>query len=213
MNAVIIGIAGGTASGKTTIANRVNANIQEKNSVVLIKIDDYYKEHDDLPFTERTKINYDHPNAYDIKLLSQHLKDLKAGKRIEKPIYDFVKHNRIKTRKEIIEPANVIIIEGILTLAIKEIRELCDIKLYVDTPDDIRFIRRLKRDIEARGRSLDSVIAQYLTTVRPMHETFVEPSKVFADLIIPEGGNNRIAIEFIVTRIMDFMHNGKREYK
>ena len=168
-------------------------------------MDDYYKEHDDLTFEEREKINYDHPDAYDINLLQEHLKLLKDGKGIKKPIYDFVLHNRSKDKIETIMPCNVVILEGILILGIPEIEKMCDIKLYVDTPDDIRFIRRLERDTLLRGRSVDSVINQYLNTVRPMHISFVEKSKMNADLIIPEGGNNEIAIDFIVTKICDIL--------
>lgn len=206
MKTVIIGIAGGTASGKTTIAKKVYEESSKYGTVSMIKIDDYYKVLDHLTMEERTKVNYDHPEAYDIPLLSEHLNLLKKGKSIKKPIYDFVIHNRSKDKIEIIEPANVVILEGILTLAIKEIRDLCDIKLYVDTPDDIRFIRRLVRDMELRGRDVQSVVEQYLNTVRPMHISFVETSKSFADLIIPEGGNNTIAIDFIVTKIVDIIN-------
>lgn len=205
MKTVIIGIAGGTASGKTTIASKVFESTSKHGTVTMIKIDDYYKVLDHLSMEERIKVNYDHPDAYDIELLSKHLNDLKNGKSIDKPIYDFVIHNRSK-KTEIINPSNIIIIEGILTLAIEEIRNLCDIKLYVDTPDDIRFIRRLKRDIEDRGRDVKSIVDQYLTTVRPMHISFVERSKTYADLIIPEGGKNNIAIDFIVTKILDIIN-------
>lgn len=206
MNTVIIGIAGGTASGKTTIANNVYHATSNQGTVAMIKIDDYYKILDHLSEEERKKVNYDHPDAYDIELLTKHLKDLKNGKSINKPVYDFVLHNRSKDKTELINSSNIVILEGILTLAIKEIRDLCDIKLFVDTPDDIRFIRRLQRDIEHRGRDVSSVINQYLTTVRPMHISFVEKSKQYADLIIPEGGNNNIAIDIIVTKIMDIIN-------
>ena len=201
MKTVIIGIAGGTASGKTTIAKKVYEESSKHGTVSMIKIDDYYKILDHLSMDERVKVNYDHPDAYDIDLISKHLTDLKEGKTIKKPVYDFVQHNRSKTEYEIIEPANVIIVEGILTLAIEEIRNLCDIKLFVDTPDDIRFIRRLKRDMIDRGRTLDSVVNQYLSSVRPMHEAFVEPSKKFADIIIPDGGHNKVAMDFLITKI------------
>ena len=175
----------------------------------MIKIDDYYKILDHLTYDERTRVNYDHPDAYDIELLTKHLQDLKNGISVQKPVYDFVIHNRSKEITETIEPSNIIIIEGILTLAIKELREMCDIKLYVDTPDDIRFIRRLARDIKDRGRDVESIVEQYLTTVRPMHHTFVERSKTFADLIIPEGGNNNVAIDFIITKIVDIINKNK----
>ena len=209
MKTVIIGIAGGTASGKTTIAKKVFEESSKKGTVSMIKIDDYYKILDHLSMEERTKVNYDHPDAYDIDLLKEHLNELKNGNTIKKPIYDFVEHNRSKDKYETIVPSNVIIVEGILTLAIKEIRDLCDIKLYVDTPDDIRFIRRLVRDIEDRGRDVKSIVNQYLSTVRPMHMSFVEKSKSYADLIIPEGGKNNIAIDFIVTKIVDIINKNE----
>lgn len=207
MNTVIIGIAGGSASGKTTLAKKVYEATSKQGSVSMIKIDDYYKVLDHLTPEERKNVNYDHPDAYDVELLKEHLLSLKKGMTINKPIYDFVLHNRSKDKMEIIYPSNIVILEGILTLAIKDIRDLCDIKLFVDTPDDIRFIRRLVRDIEERGRNVKSVVNQYLTTVRPMHISFVEKSKTYADLIIPEGGNNNIAIDFIVTKIMDIISN------
>lgn len=204
MKPIIIGIAGGTSSGKTTIAKKVFEETQKYGTVAMIKIDDYYKLTDHLSFAEREKINYDHPASYDVEYIVQNLVDLKNGKDVVKPIYDFVNHIRSK-ETEIVKASNVIIVEGILTLAIKEVEEMCDIKLFVDTPDDIRFIRRLKRDVKDRGRTVESVINQYLETVRPMHKTFVEPSKEKADLIIPEGGKNVIAIDFIVTKIADFL--------
>lgn len=210
MKTVIIGIAGGTASGKTTIAKKVYETTSKQGTVSLIKIDDYYKILDHLTFEERTRVNYDHPDAYDIELLTKHLQDLKNGITVKKPVYDFVVHNRSKEITETIEPSNIIIVEGILTLAIKEIRDMCDIKLYVDTPDDIRFIRRLSRDINERGRDVESIVLQYLTTVRPMHISFVERSKAYADLIIPEGGSNNVAIDFIITKILDIINNNKK---
>ncbi|MBP5408290.1 MAG: uridine kinase [Bacilli bacterium] len=206
MNVCIIGIGGGSSSGKTTIAKKVFEATNKKGTVAMIRLDDYYKRHDELSFEERSKINYDHPNAYDVEYLIDNLKKLKEGKEIIEPTYDFVNHNR-SNETHIIKPVNVIIVEGILTLAIKEIREMCDIKLYVDTPDDIRFIRRLTRDTTERGRSIESIVDQYLKTVRPMHNIFVEPSKKEADLIIPEGGENKIAIDFIATRILDILNN------
>ena len=204
MKPIIIGIAGGTSSGKTTIAKKVFEETQKYGTVAMIKIDDYYKLTDHLSFEEREKINYDHPASYDVEYIVQNLVDLKNGKDVVKPIYDFVNHIRSK-ETEIVKASNVIVVEGILTLAIKEVEEMCDIKLFVDTPDDIRFIRRLKRDVKDRGRTVESVINQYLETVRPMHNTFVEPSKEKADLIIPEGGKNVIAIDFIVTKIAVFL--------
>ena len=207
MKTTLIGIAGGTASGKTTVAEKVYEESKKFGSVVVIKLDDYYNCLDNLTMDERKKINYDHPSSFDVSLAVKHLKELKEGKAIEKPIYDFTEHNR-KKETEKIEPANVVIMEGILTFAIPEIKDMFDIKLFVDTPDDIRFIRRVTRDIKKRGRDLDSVVNQYLNTVRPMHLTFVEPSKKYADIIIPEGGDNKVAIDFIVTKILDLLKNG-----
>lgn len=207
MNVVIIGIGGGSSSGKTTIAKKVYDSTKKYGTVAMIRLDDYYKRQDNKTFEERTKTNYDHPNAYDIEYLVDNLKKLKNGESIIEPSYDFVNHNR-SDKEEIINPCNVIIVEGILTLAIKEISDMCDIKLFVDTPDDIRFIRRLLRDTKERGRSVESIVDQYMATVRPMHKIFVEPSKSNADLIIPEGGKNKIAIDFIVTRIVDILKTG-----
>lgn len=205
MKCTIIGIAGGTASGKTTVAKKVYEESQKFGSVTVIKLDDYYYDHSALSFEERTKINYDHPDSYESELLVSHLKKLKQGYAVNKPLYDFSTHNR-SNLKERVNPCNVIILEGIMVFAIKEIREMCDIKIYVDTPDDIRFIRRLRRDVHSRGRSVDSVIEQYLQTVRPMHMAFVEPSKTYADLIVPEGGNNNVAIDVLVTKIVNLLN-------
>ena len=204
MNCTIIGISGGTASGKTTVALNIKRESETYGSVAVIRLDDYYKKQDEIPLEERKKVNYDHPSAYDSNLLIKHLKDLKAGKEIQKPIYDFVNHTRAK-ESVIIKPSNIIIVEGIMIFAISKLLKMFDIKLFVDTPDDIRFIRRLLRDTNQRGRSVDSVINQYLTTVRPMHEQFVEPSKVFADVIIPEGGENLVAIDIIVSKILNIL--------
>lgn len=201
MKPIIIGIAGGTSSGKTTIAKRIFEETKKYGTVAMIKIDDYYKLND-LPLEERAKINYDHPNTYDVNYIVSNLTDLKEGKDIIKPTYDFVNHKRSEITEKV-NASNVIIVEGILTLAIKKIEQMCDIKLFVDTPDDIRFIRRLKRDVKERGRTVESVINQYFETVRPMHKTFVEPSKEKADLIIPEGGENKIAIDIIVNKILN----------
>lgn len=204
METTIIGIAGGTASGKTTVASRVYEETKKFGSVIVIRIDDYYKDQSHLTLEERRKTNFDHPGAYDVDLLIKHLNDLKNGKSINKPTYDFT----ISTRSsyvEVINPCNVIIVEGIMAFAIPELRDMYDIKIFVDTPDDIRFIRRLSRDVEKRKRTMESVINQYLTTVRPMHLTFVEPSKMYADLIVPIGGKNEIAIDIITTKIVDLL--------
>lgn len=204
MKTVIIGIAGGTASGKTTVANKICSESLKYGTVAMIKVDDYYKRNDHLSFEERKLINYDHPNAYDTELLISHLFDLQNKRAINKPIYDFVVHNR-SDEYEYIAPANVVIVEGIMAFAIPELRAMYDIKIYVDTPDDVRFIRRLQRDINERGRSVDSIIHQYLETVRPMHEMFVEPSKRYADIIIPEGGENAVAIDILVSKTINIL--------
>ena len=204
MKTTIIGIAGGTASGKSLVSKKVFEESSLYGSVVVIKMDDYYKDLSNLSLEERAQINYDHPNSFDIDLLVDHINKLKNGESINKPIYDFSIHNRTN-ETDLISPVNVVIIEGILIFAVPEIRELFDIKLFVDTPDDIRFIRRLKRDIKKRGRDVESVITQYLETVRPMHHLFVEPSKQYADIIVPEGGKNKVAVDFIVTKIVQLL--------
>jgi len=196
---LLIGIAGGTGSGKTTVAQRIQEYFRGAQIVVLPQ-DAYYKDQSHLPMEERVKVNYDHPDAFDTELLIHHLQALKQGEAIEMPVYDFKTHTRSpKTIR--INPGDVIILEGILVLHDPRIRNLLDIKIFVDTPDDIRFIRRLTRDIRERGRTLESVIQQYLSTVRPMHLEFVEPSKAFADIIIPEGGFNDVAISVLISTI------------
>lgn len=204
MKPTIIGIAGGTASGKTTIAQKIYEETKNHGTVSLIRMDDYYKQFPFIPLGENGNKNFDHPDSYDTPLLVSDLKKLQNGEVINKPIYDFVVSNRSK-ETETIYPGDVIIIEGIMTFAIPEVRNCLDIKIFVDTPDDIRFIRRLERDLVDRKRSLESVVNQYLTSVRPMHHAFVEPSKIFADLIIPEGGHNTVALDFIVTKIHDLL--------
>ncbi len=204
MKTTIIGIAGGTASGKTTIARTLYETALKYGSVTHIRLDDYYHDNSHLSFEERRKINYDHPDTYDSKLLIDHLEKLRNGKKVEKPIYDFVNSIRAK-ETELIEPSNIILVEGIMVFAIEELRNIFDMKIFVDTADDIRFIRRVKRDIEERGRTLDSVVNQYLSTVRPMHLTFVEPSKRYADIIVPEGGKNQVAVDILVTKIIDIL--------
>lgn len=206
MKTTIIGIAGGTASGKTTIAKRLYDQAILTGSVSLIRIDDYYYNKDKIPLSENGKRNYDHPDSYDVKLLLDNLTSLKNGNAINKPLYDFVTQSR-QIETEHIESANIIIVEGIMAFAINKLQKMFDIKVFVDTPDDIRFIRRVKRDIEIRGRSLDSVINQYLESVRPMHLAFVEPSKRFADIIIPEGGYNDVAFDILMSKIKQLQSN------
>lgn len=199
-NSIIIGIAGGSASGKTSISRQVYEFFKGSHTTCIIKQDDYYKDQSHLSFEERVKTNYDHPFAFDNDLLVEQLKQLKEGKSISKPTYDYTQHTRSDV-VETITPRDVYILEGLFVLYDEKIRDLCDILVFVDTDADIRFIRRLKRDIEERGRSIDSVCNQYLETVRPMHEQFVEPSKKYAHIIIPEGGNNTVAIDLLITKI------------
>ncbi|HLS52363.1 MAG TPA: uridine kinase [Tissierellaceae bacterium] len=196
---ILIGIAGGTGSGKTTVSREILRLINKKD-ISIIEQDSYYKDQSHLSFDERMKTNYDHPFAFDNKLLVSHLKQLLNSKSIEKPIYDFERHNR-KKETILVEARKIIILEGILILAEKEIRDLLDIKVFVDTDSDVRIIRRIQRDIKERGRSLDSIIHQYMSTVRPAHLQFVEPTKKYADIIIPEGGYNKVAIDLLVSKI------------
>ena len=197
-NVMIIGLAGGTGSGKTTITKKLMQRFGGEVSVIYH--DNYYKAHHDMPYEERAKLNYDHPDAFDNELFVQAVRDLKAGKDVVCPIYDYSIHDR-SDKTVIVKSAKVVIVEGILIYAVPELRELMDIKLYVDTDADVRILRRIRRDVRDRGRSLESVIDQYLTTVKPMHEQFVEPSKRYADLIIPEGGHNQVAMRMVVERV------------
>jgi uridine kinase len=196
---VIIGIAGGTGSGKTTVARAIYDRVGS-DRIEWISHDSYYRNFDALSPEERGKINFDHPDSLESELLTRHLDVLSKGSSVDVPVYDFATHSR-KADTQRVEPRKVIIVEGILVLAEPELRKRIDIKLFVDTPADIRFVRRLTRDIESRGRSLQSVVQQYMNTVRPMHEEFVEPSKRHADLIIPEGGENQVAIDAIIARV------------
>lgn len=202
---LLIGIAGGTASGKTTIAARIVDAFSDHNSVVIIKEDDYYKDQSHLPFEERLKTNYDHPFAFDHDLLLHDLQELKEGRGIRKPTYDYVHHTRSDITEDV-PAADVIVLEGLFVLENKEIRNMLDIKVFVDTPADLRLIRRLVRDIQERGRSMESVLNQYTSTVRVMHEEFVEPSKKYADLIVPEGGENVVAIDLLETKISSILN-------
>lgn len=198
---ILIGIAGGTGSGKSTVASEIYKCIPDE-SIAIIEQDSYYNDQSHLTFEERVKTNYDHPNAFDTKLLMQHLSDLTEGKAIEKPIYDFEKHNRKKETIRV-ESKDIIILEGIMILAEQELRDMLDIKIFVDTDADLRIIRRIQRDIEERGRTIDSVINQYVNVVRPMHLQFVEPNKRYADIIIPEGGYNKVAIDIVIARVRE----------
>ncbi len=197
---VIIGIAGGSCSGKTSIAKRLYKTFLETNSVVIIRQDDYYKDQSNLTIQEREKTNYDHPLAFDTDLLISDLEKLINGETINKPVYDFVNHTRSSVSEEI-APCDVIILEGLFALENEEIRSKMDIKLYVKTAADLRFIRRLKRDVVERGRTMESIIEQYITTVRVMHDLFIHPTQRYADVIIPEGGKNEVAIDLLTTKI------------
>ena len=205
--ATIIGIAGGTASGKTTVAKRLVEAQKDISYVAMLRLDDYYKDLSHLPLEERKNVNFDHMDTFDFDLLVEDINKLKNGKTIYSPVYDYVNHTRVIGDSREVKPSDVIIVEGIHALAEPKLRELYDIKIYVDTEDDIRFIRRLKRDIKDRGRTMESVINQYLTTVRPMHLQFVEPSKRYADIIIPEGGKNEVAINILTNKICDLFKN------
>ncbi len=200
---ILIGITGGTGSGKSTIAKEIYNKFGE-DCIAMIEQDSYYKDQSHLSMEERTKTNYDHPNAFDTPLLIEHLKTLLKKEAIDKPIYDFESHNRKKDTIRV-EAREIVIVEGILVLEEEEIRNLLDIKLYVDTDADVRIIRRLLRDINERARTVDSVINQYLNVVRPMHMQFIEPTKRYADIIIPEGGHNKVAIDIIVANIKQFL--------
>lgn len=190
---IIIGVTGGSGSGKTSVSRAIFNNFPD-HSIMMLEQDSYYKDQSHLSFEERLNTNYDHPFAFDNDLLIQHVGDLLNYKAIEKPVYDYVAHTRSQATI-IQEPKEVIILEGILILEDERLRDLMDIKVYVDTDDDIRIIRRIKRDMEERGRTLDSVIEQYLTVVKPMYHQFIEPTKRYADIIVPEGGENHVAID------------------
>ena len=198
---MIIGIGGGTGSGKTTVANRILESVSA-NEVVFIQQDSYYRNLTDLPLDYRHIANFDHPDALDNDLLVNHIRRLKSGEPIELPLYDFRTHMRLNETRSV-QPKPIVIVEGILIYADPRLLEQMDIKVFVDTPDDIRFIRRLRRDVAERGRTVESVIEQYLATVRPMHMQFVEPSRRFADVIIPEGGHNLVSIDLISGKIRE----------
>ena len=195
---MVIGIAGGTGSGKTTITRKLVQNFGPDVSV--INHDNYYKAHHNMPYEERAKLNYDHPNAFDTDLLVEAVKELKQGRSVTCPVYDYTIHDR-SSETITIKPARVIIVEGILIFQSRELCDQMDIKIFVDADADVRILRRIVRDVRDRGRSLDSVINQYLSTVKPMHEQFVEPSKRNADIIVPQGGHNRVALEMVMERV------------
>lgn len=199
MATTIIGIAGGSGSGKTSVTNKIMNNL-EGHSVALIEQDYYYKDQSHLTFEQRLKTNYDHPFAFDNYLLIQNLKSLQSGQSVEVPTYDYTNHTR-SDKTIAFQPKDVIIVEGIFALENEELRNMMDVKIYVDTDADLRILRRLVRDTKERGRTMESVIDQYLTVVRPMHNQFIEPTKKFADIIIPEGGSNKVAIDIMTTKI------------
>jgi len=206
MSVAILGIAGGSASGKTTVVNKILEALAGE-PIALLDMDAYYKDLTHLPLEERRAINFDHPDAIDNDLLLRHIDRLSQGEPVDKPIYSFTEHTRLPGSTRV-EPGRVIIVEGILALATQEIREKLDIKIFVETDDDIRFIRRLSRDVKDRGRTIDAVIGQYMGTVRPMHLTFVEPSKRYADVIIPSMGPNDVAIGMIISAIRQTLREG-----
>lgn len=201
---LVIGIAGGSGSGKTTLTNRIAAQFQEH--VTVLKHDNYYKAHDDMAFEERKNLNYDHPNAFDTELMLLHIKELKEGRAIQCPVYDYKIHNRSKDTITII-PNEVLIVEGILIFENQNLCSMMDVRVFVDTDADIRLIRRIQRDVMERARSLESVIGQYTSTVKPMYERFVEPSKKNANIIIPEGGYNQVAMEMLQDYITSHLKN------
>ena len=202
MKPLIIGIAGGTGSGKTTVARKIAESLAAvpNASIAFLDMDGYYRNLAHLPMDERRKINWDHPEAFDLDLFASHLEQLSRGESIEKPVYDFATHLR-SSRTERITPADVIVVDGILLFVDERIRALCDVKVFVDADPDIRLVRRIQRDMSERNRPLEEILEQYLTTVRPMHQQFVEPGKRYADIIIPRGGQNAVAIEMILTTI------------
>lgn len=199
MDTILIGIAGGTGSGKTTLADKLVDSFGSQE-VTVIRQDNYYKRHDDMDYEQRAKLNYDHPDAFDSDLFYEHIVALKQGKPVEIPVYDYTIHNRSE-ETILINPTPVIVLEGIMLFVEKVLCDLMDIKVFVDTDADVRILRRIVRDVKERGRSLESVIDQYLTTVKPMHEQFVEPSKRRADIIVPEGGENQVALEMLIERV------------
>lgn len=204
MKPVLILVAGGTASGKTTVVDEIE-KLNASDDISVIYMDNYYKKRDDLTLEERKTINYDHPDSFDIELLKNDLEKLMNNKAIDTPVYDFTVHNRDPYKKNHIEPKKLIILEGIMSMYDKDIRDMADIKIYVESEADIRFIRRLKRDIKERGRSMDDIINQYLTTVKPMYDAYVAPCKRFADIIIPNDNKHDVALTIINAKIKDII--------
>ncbi len=198
MDTMIIGIAGGTGSGKTTLTLRLKERFGD--DVSILYHDNYYKSHSDMPYEARTKLNYDHPDAFDTPRMIADLEALRRGEAIQSPTYDYTIHDRARETVEV-RPTKVVVVEGILIFENRTLRDLMDIKIFVDTDADVRILRRITRDVKERGRSLDSVVTQYLTTVKPMHEQFVEPSKRFADIVVLEGGHNVVALDMIIQRV------------
>ena len=197
---LVLGLAGGTGSGKSTVARRVAQALLASSSVAFIDMDAYYRSFGQLSLEERRHVNWDHPDALDTDLLVEQLEALAAGQAIDKPVYDFVRHLR-SAETVPITPADVVVVDGILLFADARVRDLCDVKVFVDADPDVRLIRRIRRDMEVRGRPLEEILSQYLSTVRPMHLQFVEPSKRYADIIVPRGGHNAVAVEMIVAKI------------
>ncbi len=206
-NVIVIGIAGGTGSGKSTMIQKIKEEFHD--NITILSHDFYYKRHDQLTYEERTKLNYDHPDAIETDLMIEHVRQLRQWKTVKRPVYDFTIHNRVDETVEV-QPAKVVVVEGILIFENQELRDLCDIKVFIDTDADVRILRRILRDVSERGRTLDSVITQYLTTVKPMHEQFVEPSKKHADIIVPEGGYNRVALEMLNERIHSLLKQSEK---
>ena len=199
MSSFVIGVAGGSGSGKTTVVRRIVDSLGPEH-VTLLDHDRYYRDRNDLRLEERAALNYDHPDSLETDLMVQHMRRLKAGQAVEAPRYDFTRHARL-TEKDTVQPRRALIVEGILILTDAALRELMDIKVFVDTDSDTRFIRRLQRDVAERGRTMESVIDQYQSTVKPMHREFVEPSKRYADVIIPLGGHNTVAVDLLLTML------------
>ncbi len=207
-NVIVIGIAGGTGSGKSTMINNIKKQFSDE--VTMLSHDFYYKAHNDMSYEERCGLNYDHPDAFDTDLMIEHIRKLKEWKEIERPVYDFTIHNRVEETVRV-KPSKVVVVEGILIFENQELLDLFDIKVFVDTDADVRIIRRILRDVQERGRTLESVVTQYLTTVKLMHEQFVEPSKKNADIIVPEGGFNVVALDMLNHRIHALLHEEEKQ--